>query len=341
MNCSIREAGENKMILADKIIELRKKEGWSQEQLAGELGVSRQAISKWESKQAIPDMSKILAMSKLFGVSTDYLLKDEICQPEDAPEISVPEETVGDKGEILTPVSMDLANEYLELNKRDSVKVSVGVLLCILSPVLLILMLGASDAGMIPMSEDQVSFIGIIILMIFVGIAVALFIPAGMHDDKYKFITEQSIDTAYGVDGMVSERNKAFEHEHTASIVIGVTLCVIAVIPMLITAFISESGYGGDFIVLTGTAILLVFVAVGVYIIVRVSIIWGGYQVLLEEGDYTRENKKCTRKIGNIYWGIILAVYLLISFLTMRWDITWVIWPVAGVLYGVISQVVK
>ena len=83
------------------------------------------------------------------------------------------------------------------------------------------------------------------------------------------------------------------------------------------------------------------FVAVGVYIIVRVSIIWGSFQVLLEEGDYTRENKKCTRKIGSIYWGIVVAIYLLLSFLTMRWDITWVIWPVSGVLYGVISQIAK
>ena len=329
------------MILADKIIELRKKEGWSQEQLAGELGVSRQAISKWESKQAIPDMSKILAMSKLFVVSTDYLLKDEIGQPEEAPELPVTEDTVGDKGEALTPVSMDLANEYLELNKRDSVRIAIGVLLCILSPVLLILMLGASDSGMIPMTEDQVSLVGMVILMLHIGIAVALFIPTGMHGEKFKFITEHSIDTAYGVDGMVSERKKAFEHEHTASIVIGVTLCVIAAVPLLVTAFISESGYGGDFIVLTGTAILLVFVAVGVYIIVRVSIIWGSFQVLLEEGDYTRENKKCTRKIGSIYWGIVVAIYLLLSFLTMRWDITWVIWPVSGVLYGVISQIAK
>ena len=66
------------MILADKIIELRKQNNWSQEELAGKLSVSRQAISKWESAQSTPDLERILAMSKLFGVSTDYLIKDEI-----------------------------------------------------------------------------------------------------------------------------------------------------------------------------------------------------------------------------------------------------------------------
>ena len=66
------------MILADKIIEERKKNGWSQEELAEKLGVSRQSVSKWESAQSVPDLNRILNMSKIFGVSTDYLLKDEI-----------------------------------------------------------------------------------------------------------------------------------------------------------------------------------------------------------------------------------------------------------------------
>lgn len=66
------------MILADKIITLRKKNGWSQEELAERVGVSRQAISKWESAQSVPDLDKILRMSEIFGVTTDFLLKDEM-----------------------------------------------------------------------------------------------------------------------------------------------------------------------------------------------------------------------------------------------------------------------
>lgn len=73
------------MILADKIIDLRKKAGWSQEELAQQLGVSRQSVSKWEGAQSIPDIDKILQMSRIFGVSTDYLLKDEIELPAEEP----------------------------------------------------------------------------------------------------------------------------------------------------------------------------------------------------------------------------------------------------------------
>ena len=59
------------MILADKIIALRKKSGWSQEELAEKMNVTRQSVSKWEGAQAVPDLEKILLLSQLFGVSTD------------------------------------------------------------------------------------------------------------------------------------------------------------------------------------------------------------------------------------------------------------------------------
>lgn len=71
------------MILADKIVSLRKKAGWSQEELAEQLGVTRQSVSKWEGAQSVPDMDKVVQMSRLFGVTTDFLLKDELSEEED------------------------------------------------------------------------------------------------------------------------------------------------------------------------------------------------------------------------------------------------------------------
>jgi len=64
------------MSLSDKITMLRKSRALSQEELAQRLGVSRQAVSKWESGQSLPDIDKIVLLSEFFGVTTDYLLKD-------------------------------------------------------------------------------------------------------------------------------------------------------------------------------------------------------------------------------------------------------------------------
>ena len=96
------------MILADKLIRLRKKNGWSQEELAEKMNVSRQAVSKWEGAQTIPDLEKILMLGELFGVTTDYLLKDEIENEDYTDGITNPG---------VRKITLAEANEYLELRK--------------------------------------------------------------------------------------------------------------------------------------------------------------------------------------------------------------------------------
>lgn len=75
------------MKLSDKIIQLRKANGWSQEDLAERLNVSRQSISRWEGATAQPDAANILQLSKLFGVTADYLLNDEYESDNDLPKV--------------------------------------------------------------------------------------------------------------------------------------------------------------------------------------------------------------------------------------------------------------
>ena len=75
------------MTFAEKLLQLRKREGYSQEELANKLDVSRQAISRWEMGTAIPDSMNLLHLSKLFGVSTDYLLNDDYESDNDLPKV--------------------------------------------------------------------------------------------------------------------------------------------------------------------------------------------------------------------------------------------------------------
>lgn len=75
------------MKLPDKIIKLRKENGWSQEDFAEKLNVSRQAISRWENGTALPDAQNVLQISKLFNVTTDYLLNDDYESDSDIPVV--------------------------------------------------------------------------------------------------------------------------------------------------------------------------------------------------------------------------------------------------------------
>ena len=124
------------MILADKIIDERKKNGWSQEELAEQLGVSRQSVSKWESAGSVPDLKKVIQMAELFGVSTDYLLKDEL----EKENRDVVETSGSDADSPLRRVSMEEANAFLNAKRETAPRLANTVSLFILSPVALLLL---------------------------------------------------------------------------------------------------------------------------------------------------------------------------------------------------------
>ena len=78
MGFGIMMQGGRVMNLSEKLLKLRKQSGLSQQELADQLNVSRQSVSKWELNESVPDISNILALSEIYHVSTDYLLKDSI-----------------------------------------------------------------------------------------------------------------------------------------------------------------------------------------------------------------------------------------------------------------------
>ena len=323
------------MILADKIIENRKKNGWSQEELADKLGVSRQSVSKWEGAQAVPDMKKIVMMSELFGVSTDYLLRDEIENADPS------ESTPIDSGleETVRSVSLEEASSFLENNERAASRISTGVMMCILAPVLLILIGGLAEADFIGISDATAGVGGTAILIVIVAIAVGLFVREGIRNKPYEYLDNNAIDTEYGVSGMVKERRDSYAETHSRLLIIGIMMCIIGAVPMLVIEMTKYSN-NTDLLPIVGVAMMLVIIAVGVKLIVLTCIRQGGYDRLLEEGDYTRLNKKAGKYDG-IYWAVATVVYLGWSFITMRWELTWIVWPIAGVLFVAYREVMK
>ena len=318
------------MILADKIIELRKKNGWSQEDLAEKLDVSRQSISKWESAQSIPDMNKILKLSEIFGVSTDFLLKDDMDTAEYV-EIPVDE----DNEHKVRSVSMEEASEFISVRREQSGRIALGVMLCILCPVLLIILGGGQDSGFLEITETQASGIGLVVLFIMVGIAVALFVSAGLKLSKFEYMEKDLIDTAYGIKGLAEDLKDKYKETYTRSMIIGIVLCVISVIPLFIIMALSYTSAG---IGSMAVGLLLIMVAIGVYLIVRVNIVNGTYNILLEEGDYSRAEKTRPHKFGwvaPVYWLAVTSIFLVYGF-TQNFANTWIIWAVAGIAFAIL-----
>lgn len=330
------------MILADKLIDLRKKNGWSQEDLADKLGVSRQSISKWESAQSVPDMNRILKLSELFGVSTDYLLKDEL-GPEAMGGELVP---TPDTEPPLRQVSMEEATAFLAHRELAARRIALGVMLCILSPILLILLCGTQEAGRLTLSQAQAAGLGLVALFLLVGGAVALFVTTGLKGSRFEYLTKIPFETAYGVDGMVKDRREKYRHSFNSLLTVGIVLCVLSVLPLFLTLIFFGEGATPEesFPHVASLGLLLAIAAGGVYLIVRASMLWGSYQILLQDGSYSKaikaENQR-NETLAAIYWCAVTAGYLTWSFLTNDWQKTWIVWPIAGVLYGLVLAVAK
>ncbi|WP_352407105.1 helix-turn-helix domain-containing protein [Acetoanaerobium noterae] len=319
------------MILADKIILLRKKSGWSQEDLAEKLNVSRQSISKWEGAQSVPGMDKILQLSEIFGVSTDYLLKDSIELEEYVEQESKSEESS------MRYVSMEEANSYLDLTQNIAHKMALGVAMCIMSPAIIITLSNLYLLEQFSFSENQSQAIALTLFFITIASAVVIFISIGMKFKDFEYLKTEPIETEYGVSGMVKSKMKAYKETYSKYNIIGVTLCILSVLPVILSSFADKDLTDGIGVI--GT---LFMVAVGVFMLVTVGTIWSSFNVLLQEGEYSVEGKAKSKVVGSIagiYWLLTTALYLFISFYYGAWDKSWMIWPVAGVLFGAVAAI--
>ncbi len=274
------------MILAEKIALLRRQNGWSQEELADQLNVSRQAVSKWEGGTSIPDLDKILKLSALFEVSTDYLLKDELEQP-DATAPLPKEERVT---EPCRTVSLDEANAYLSTVQAVHGKMAAGVGLCILSPIAL-LVLGAWSDG--TPSEERMAGLGVIFLLLFVALGLLLILPAAIRLEAFEYLEKEQIALAYGVEGIVERQKQEYAPTYRRSMTQGVVLCVLAVVPILGTAMLGVP----DFWVAAAVGLLLAIVAGAVQLFIRAGMTQGSFDKLLQTGEYTVREKWTPRRL--------------------------------------------
>ena len=310
------------MILADKIVTLRKKAGWSQEELAQQLNVTRQSVSKWEGAQSIPDMEKILQMSRIFGVTTDFLLKDEMETAEAAPET----ETAAARR-----VTMEEASRYLELRRQAAPKMALATLLCVLSPAALLMLSAVSQqTTRFGISEET-------------AVGVVLFLICAARSREFRFLEEVPFETEYGVTGMVKERRKAFQEKYGWVQILGVVLCVLSALPLFLAIMLRLSEFG----TMAALCLTLLTVGCGCFALVYAGCCQNSMDKLLMEGEFERSRRgqrQLASEVSGIYWLTVTAVFLICAFGpggngdpgTLWW-----IWAAAGGLFGAVMAVIR
>jgi len=231
----------------------------------------------------------------------------------------------------------DQVNRYLQDNRETSTRIGLGVAMCILAAMPLILVTGLAEY--IGLEEKQAAAIGIGILLLTVGVAVYLFIVNGMRAEKYEDLEKHPVSLHESVAAMIREKQEAFRPVFARKVATGVLMIILGAGFVAVTGVLSP---GGSPLPIAAVVVLLGLVALAVYQFITSGMQQEAYEILLNTGDYTKSRRKgneIMERFGGFYWTLVTIGYLAWSFTSFNWGFTWIVWPIAGMLYGLISAI--
>lgn len=233
-------------------------------------------------------------------------------------------------------VSTDEAKRYLEMSVTSARRIAFGVMLCILSPVPLLILGALSEQA--SYNENVFGVAGVIFLLGIIAIAVAVFIMSSSAMSVYEYIKKEHISLDYATAQFIRGAQQQSKPGRTMYTTIGVTLFILAAVPVLLLGIADDvSGLMGAIAV----SFTLFLVSIGTFLCIFSSEISDSYAALLEEGSFSAKNsdKTLSKKVSAIYWPVITCMYLAYSFWTHDWGRSWIIWPVAAVLSAAVEGI--
>lgn len=320
------------MIFADKLILLRKNNGWSQEELAELMGVTRQSVSKWEGAQSIPDLEKMIKLSELFSVSTDFLLKDELESSENVKYST---------DDVTNVVSVEEANKLILITEKTSKINGFATFLCIISPICLFVLSAFAESDVYSISENAAQGIGMIVLLLFITIASLLFLSSNSKTSSFDYLEKETISLEYGVKGIVQEKKNSFKPIYEKNNRLGTLFCIISVIPLFVSSIINDTD---EILQVSMFSIVLILAGIGVYFFVYSGSIWASYNKILQLEDYSVEKKKIsaiTTPISIIYWLIVFALIVAYSIITGQRKESGIFLIIGAILYPALLSLIN
>lgn len=295
------------MIFADKLIELRKRNGMSQEDLANQLNVTRQAISKWESAQSMPDSSNIAQMSKLFGVSEDTLLNDD--KGLDG----------NDDFTISKVLSKNEASLFIKHSQKSARVYSMAVMLFIMA--LGIYLAGRSYLLCNYWGTTASVLVGTILSVGLVAIGVPIWLawsfknPNCIYNGKTLSVAPENIE-------YVKSKREDFGYIRKTYNAIGIVMCILCAIPLIVVKELEPLSF--EF----ALGMVLIVIGVAVKCLVYASVANRSFQRLFGDGWYAPRGKKISSAMAKttaIFWSAVLVTYLAHRLLSDHWYKSWTI----------------
>lgn len=343
-------------MMEDKYTEL-KEEGKTENEAVGIV------ISEFGNLDEIADSLGISEVVNPQEAKTDSV------QPEDAAVLGCGAKNSGDTGKNYGRqrpekriLALNQAKEYITYKLKYCKLIAVGVMLCIMAAFWTIFFeaLGESTGN-----ADIMEAIGVTLMFLMIAAAVILFVMSGSFGKGWEWVEKKRFVSDFATLAYVEEQKKEYRSQYAVYMSIGISLCIISVIP----SAIMDGFHVGDFLEDISGGILLIMVGIGVFFIVISNMIMDTYQNLLKqnnknalgserntahadysdipqgaaavgEGGYAGEEfkKDESQRVQEIFWPTISCIYLCWSFLTFRWNITWIIWPIAAAINAVFKS---
>ncbi|WP_048718828.1 permease prefix domain 1-containing protein [Bacillus sp. 522_BSPC] len=228
-------------------------------------------------------------------------------------------------------LSEDEVNHFFQQTAKAMNLIGIGVFLCILGSALLVLFTELYDNGFLNgVTENTAALIGVAQLLLFVAIAVSLFIYSGQLLEKFKFIEKKgTFSLPLHLVKKIEMQKEAYQPIFFRSIIIGVSLCILSPVVLLVTIAINESA------TTYGVCVLLLLIAIATYLFIISGAKKDAYVKLLREESYSIEKKQEDKVIGAfaaVIWPLATAIFLFTGFVYENWHINWIIFPIAGLL---------
>lgn len=273
-------------------------------------------------------------------VISEFGNMDELAEELGLSKETKKEDDIFAKEENSVTIKRSEAEEYINTQRSVGRRVSVGVALCITSVLPAAIIDSLKAGGYVnKMTTDIVSavtFFGMI------AIAVIIFISTSALTNIYKEWEKKVIILDADTTKYIEGEHRSYNGVFTKMIATGVALCIISIVPGAVSDAVFKDG-SFDWLGNMIASSLFAFVAVGVVIFINAGMKKNAFEKLLNKGDYSPEKIKADNEIigviAAVYWPFVTAVYLGWSFISFKWQITWIIWPVAGVIFGGISAV--
>ncbi len=232
-------------------------------------------------------------------------------------------------------VTEEEVDKYINAKRRMGIQVGLGVMLCILSPIALILIGDLAKAGLIlqGLSRDAVDLPGVIVLFLSLATAVGIFIYSGMSFAQYSHM-EKGVSLPFGLEAKLRQDRTNFTPKFTLCIIVGVCMCILS--PMgVIIADARGSEIGETY----GTVLFLFIIAIAVFLFITSGTIWSSYDILLKIGDHApkKPEDKVISAVSSIMWLLAAAIFLFCGFVYGMWYIAWIVFPVTGILYAMFT----